>query len=65
MTEQQAQQAAFDQEQQNRLARFYQPYQALQFQSGLIGQFPTLGAGTPQMGNPLLAGIGALGSRLG
>ena len=65
VTEQQAQQAAFDQEQQNRLARFYQPYQALQFQSGLIGQFPTLGAGTPQMGNPLLAGIGALGSALG
>mgnify|MGYP003133911628 CR=1 FL=1 len=65
VTEQQAQQAAFDQEQQNRLARFYQPYQALQFQSGLIGQFPTLGAGTPQMGNPLLAGIGALGRSLG
>ena len=65
VTEQQAQQAAFDQEQQNRLARFYQPFQALQFQSGLIGQFPTLGAGTPQMGNPLLAGIGALGRSLG
>tara|TARA_X000001388_G_C2232321_1_gene123701 strand:+ start:856 stop:1740 length:885 start_codon:yes stop_codon:yes gene_type:complete len=61
ITEQQAQQAQFDQQNKNQLARFMQPYQALQFQSGLIGQFPTLGATPQQMGNPLLAGIGAFG----
>ena len=63
VTEQQAQQAAFDQAQQNAMAQYMQPFQALQFQSGLVSQFPTLPSGAmgQQMGNPLLAGIGALG----
>jgi len=64
ITEQQAQQSMFDQQNQNQLARFMQPYQALQFQSGLIGQFPTLGATPQQMGNPLLQGIGAFGRQV-
>ena len=58
VTEQQAQQAQFNQEQANQMARFMQPYQALQFQSGLVSQFPTLPALPQSMGNPLLAGIG-------
>ena len=64
VTEQQAQQSAYNQQLQNQMARFMQPYQALQFQSGLVSQFPTLPGdffGQSQGGNPLLAGIGALG----
>ena len=62
VTEQQAQQAAFDLAQQANLARFRQPFDALQFQSGLISQFPTLDAGIfgQQQGNPLLQGIQTL-----
>jgi len=58
VTEQQANQAMFDQQAANQMARFMQPYQALQFQSGLVSQFPTLPALPQSMGNPLLAGIG-------
>ena len=65
VTEQQAQQAAFDQAQQANLARFNQPFQALQFQSGLVSQFPTLPSFNQQtMGNPLLSGIQTLGGFL-
>ena len=65
VTEQQAQQAAFDQAQQANLARFNQPFQALQFQSGLVSQFPTLPSfNTQTMGNPLLSGIQTLGGFL-
>jgi hypothetical protein len=65
VTEQQAQQAAFDQAQQANLARFNQPFQALQFQSGLVSQFPTLPSfPTQTMGNPLLSGIQTLGGFL-
>ena len=65
VTEQQAQQSAFDQAQQANLARFNQPFQALQFQSGLVSQFPTLPSFNQQtMGNPLLSGIQTLGGFL-
>ena len=65
VTEQQAQQSAFDQAQQANLARFTQPFQALQFQSGLVSQFPTLPSFNQQtMGNPLLSGIQTLGGFL-
>lgn len=66
VTEQQAQQSAFDQAQQANLARFMQPFNALQFQSGLVSQFPTIGSFNQQpQGNPLLAGINRLGGFLG
>jgi len=64
ITEQQAQQAQYNQQLQNQMARFMQPYQALQFQSGLVSQFPSMPSSffeQSQGGNPLLAGIGALG----
>ena len=64
VTEQQAQQAQYNQQLQNQMARFMQPYQALQFQSGLVSQFPSMPSSffeQSQGGNPLLAGIGALG----
>ena len=67
VTEQQALQNQFDQAQQSNLARFRQPFDALQFQSGLVGQFPTLPGnvfGQQQGGNPLLSGIGQLGTFL-
>ena len=69
ITEQQAQQSAFDQAQRANLARFTQPFEALQFQSGLVRGFPALPSGgallQPQMGNPLLSGINQLGQFLG
>ena len=67
VTEQQALQNQFNQAQQSNLARFRQPFDALQFQSGLVGQFPTLPGsvfGQQQGGNPLLSGIGQLGTFL-
>lgn len=65
VTEQQALQNQFNQAQQSNLARFMQPYNALQFQSGLVSQFPTIsGFNTQQQGNPLLSGIGQLGTFL-
>jgi len=63
----QALQNQFNQAQQSNLARFRQPFDALQFQSGLVGQFPTLPGsvfGQQQGGNPLLSGIGQLGTFL-
>ena len=65
VTEQQALQNQFNQAQQSNLARFMQPYNALQFQSGLVSQFPTIsGFNTQPQGNPLLSGIGQLGTFL-
>jgi len=65
VTEQQALQNQFNQAQQSNLARFMQPFNALQFQSGLVSQFPTIsGFNTQPQGNPLLSGIGELGSFL-
>ena len=59
--QQQAQQDIFDRQQRNQMAQYMQPFQALEFQSGLVKGFPTLGAGfAPQQTNPLLAGIEAL-----
>lgn len=65
VTEQQAQQAQYDQQLQAQMARFMQPYQALQFQSGLVSAFPTMPGEFfgQQSGNPLLAGIQALTGR--
>ena len=65
VTEQQALQNQFNQAQQSNLARFMQPFNALQFQSGLVSQFPTLQSfNTQPQGNPLLSGIGQLGTFL-
>ena len=61
VTQQQLQQDIFDRQQRNQMAQYMQPFQALEFQSGLVKGFPTLGAGfAPQQTNPLLAGIQAL-----
>lgn len=61
ITEQQAQQSQFNQAYQNALNQYLQPFQALQFQSGLVQGAPTMPTTPVSMGNPLLAGIGALG----
>lgn len=67
VTETAAQQQAAQQAYQNALAQYMQPYQQLQFQAGLLGgaapSFMT--APTTSAGNPLLAGIGALGGYAG
>ena len=61
VTQQQLQQDIFDRQQRNQMAQYMQPFQALEFQSGLVKGFPTLGAGfAPHQTNPLLAGIEAL-----
>jgi len=67
VTETAAQQQAAQQAYQNQLAQYMQPYQQLQFQAGLLGgAAPSFMAGpTSTAGNPLLAGIGALGGYAG
>ena len=46
---------------QNLLRRYQQPFQALQFQSGVLGGFPTYDqSSTAQIYNPLLTGIQSL-----
>ena len=66
-TEQTLNQNVFDKEYANQLAQYSQPYEQLRFQAGLLaGAAPSfLSAPTTQMGNPLLAGIGALGGYAG
>jgi len=46
-------------EYQNLLASYNQPFQAMQFQSGMLGGFPTVAADTGSY-NPLLTGINSL-----
>ena len=46
---------------QNLLRQYQQPFQALQFQSGILGGFPTYDqSSTAQIYNPLLTGIQSL-----
>ena len=63
VTETQAQQQAANQTFQNQMAQYTQPYQQLSFQSGLLGGVSPAYLQNPATtaGNPLLAGIGALG----
>ena len=63
VTETQANQQAAQNAFTNQMLQFKQPYDQLTFQSNLLGgAAPSfLSAPTTQMGNPLLAGIGALG----
>jgi len=67
VTETAAQQQAAQQAYQNQLAQYMQPYQQLQFQSQLLGGAAPSFMYKPatQQGNPLLAGIGALGGYVG
>ena len=67
VTETAAQQQAAQQAYQNQLAQYMQPYQQLQFQAGLLGGAAPSFMQSPatSMGNPLLAGIGALGGYAG
>jgi hypothetical protein len=67
VTETAAQQQAAQQAYQNAMAQYQQPYQQLSFQAGLLGgAAPSfMQAPTTSMGNPLLAGIGALGGYAG
>ena len=66
VTETAAQQQAAQQAYQNQLAQYMQPYQQLQFQAGLLGGVAPSYFQSPasEQGNPLLAGIGALGGYL-
>jgi len=66
VTETAAQQQAAQQAYQNQLAQYMQPYQQLQFQAGLLGGVAPSYLQSPasEQGNPLLAGIGALGGYL-
>jgi hypothetical protein len=63
VTETQAQQQAAQQAFQNQMAQYMQPYQQLGFQSDLLGGVSPAYLQNPATtaGNPLLAGIGALG----
>lgn len=67
VTETAAQQQAAQQAYQNQLAQYMQPYQQLGFQADLLGGVsPAYLAGpSTTAGNPLLAGIGALGGFAG
>lgn len=67
VTETQAQQQAANQTFQNQMAQYTQPYQQLSFQSGLLGGVSPAYLQNPATtaGNPLLAGIGALGGYAG
>jgi hypothetical protein len=67
VTETQANQQAAQNAFNNQMLQFKQPYDQLTFQSNLLGgAAPSfLSAPTTQMGNPLLAGIGALGGYAG
>jgi len=64
---QQAQQSIFDKEYQNQIAQYMQPYDQLTYMSGLLGGAAPSFMRNPatEQGNPLLAGIGALGGFLG
>jgi hypothetical protein len=67
VTETAAQQQAAQQAYQNQLAQYMQPYQQLGFQADLLGGVSPAYLQSPATtaGNPLLAGIGALGGFLG
>ena len=66
VTETAAQQQAAQQAYQNQMAQYMQPYQQLSFMGNLLGgAAPSfMQAPTSTAGNPLLAGIGALGGYL-
>lgn len=58
-------QAASDVQFQNLLRQYQQPFQNLQFQSGLVGGFPTQQQQPTSQGNPLLTGIASLFNQAG
>jgi hypothetical protein len=66
VTGQQLQQDIYDKQYQNQMQQYLQPYQQLKFQAGLLGGVAPSYFQNPasQQGNPLLAGIGALGGYL-